>query len=430
MNIGVETGDFSFFGNSGEDKIKQCFHQVLSKNNAPPKPTKPKPPDKPKKPKQTKQPQDPNKSKPRKKHETPPIDADFKAIFEGLDEAHRFDWPNNKGFSNGFKHLYNQYSDNVVTNLMIHGPKHITEYLKMEVFKLNINNVFEEKFLPNDIDCVVQLITKEKDIRVPHNDPEKLGRCQVLYEMVHQLNAFPEIDLHELTTDEHNWFKSIPMYLAMQRAIDGFNRERAEQQRPKRMRKSRKPKARKARKARKKRNWLPKRKQMLDDLEYLPHIRNLVVIPMCDFRRAHFRIDCTTMHQVLSSLRLLPKMEYEEKGIPVEQTIKQNDFIAQRDTQWNTYFYMRKIRRSVRGKKSFDFSINTDGISVSLQYSCKKKPKNKAVEDERLRGMITDGTIQLLGGTDTGMKSWNTTVTHDIKTGKEVSFIYIYFAFV
>ena len=87
---------------------------------------------------------------------------------------------------------------------------------------------------------------------------------------------------------------------------------------------------------------------------------------------------------------------------------------------------MRKIRRFVRGKKQFDFSINCDGISVSLQYSAKKKKNKKEMDRSRIVEMIMDGTIKNFAGTDTGSRSWNTTVTHNIKTGKEVSFVFIH----
>ncbi|XP_031630192.1 uncharacterized protein LOC116345175 isoform X2 [Contarinia nasturtii] len=420
MNVGINNGDFSFFANSGEEKINTCFSQVLAKHN----PTNPKKTPKPKpKPEPKPEPEQPSKTKRKPRgpaKEIPPIDPEFKAIVEGLDEVHRFDWPSNKDFGNGLKHLCNQYIDNNVTNSQTHADKHITQYLKMKVFQMNTNEAIEEKYLPSDIDCVVKLILKEKVIKVPASDPNKLYRCGVLYDIVNKLNVFPEIDLHDLTTNSKNWFKAVPMYLSMQREIEEFNLLRAHQEPPKKRkkRKRRRPKG-------KKRQWIIKRKQMLDDLEYLPCIRNLVVVPMCDFRRTHFRIDCSSMYQILSSQKLIPK-QLTEDGKPSDKNISQKVFNENKDYIWNQYFYMRKIRWFVRRKKKFDFSINSDGIAVSLQYSTKKKKtSNTQSGTSRLDiiDMLKAGRFKRLGGTDSGMRNWNTTTIHEIDTCKEINFV-------
>ncbi|XP_031629516.1 uncharacterized protein LOC116344848 [Contarinia nasturtii] len=235
----------------------------------------------------------------------------------------------------------------------------------------------------------------------------------MLYDMVNDLNVFPEIDLHDLTTDEKHWFKAMPMFLSMQREIEEYNLEWPHQHRSKRKKRKRKKSKRR-----------PKRKQMLDDLKFRPFIRNLVVVPMCDFRRKHFKIDCSSMHQVLSSQKLLPKVEVENKNGTTSMVIlPQKGFNDARDHWWNQYFYMRKIRRFVRGKKKFDFSINTDGIAVSLQYSAKKKTNNTEYDRSRIVEMILDGKFENFAGVDTGLKSWNTTVTHNIITGTETNFV-------
>lgn len=403
----IENEDFAFFGESGEKKIKLCFNQVLWHNNQPPKQKKTykyKP--------QGKKPRGP-------RAELPRIDPEFKAIIEGLDEYHRIDWPNNNDFSNGLKHLRNQYTDNVVTNSKTHADKHITQYLRLKVFELNTDGGDEaEKFLASDIASVVKLITEQKDIKMQIRDPNKLERCGFLYDMVNDLNVFPRINLHDLTTDTKHWFKAMPMFLSMQREIEEYNSTWPDQRRSKRKKRKRKKSKRRI-----------NRKQMLTDPKFRPYIRNLVVVPMCGFRRKHLKIDCTSMYQVLSSQKLLPKVEIEDKnGKTSIATILPKDFNNEhkRDQYWDQYFYMQKIRRFVRGKKKFDHSITTDGIAVSLQYSVKKKTNNKNNESSRIVGMILDGKFDNFAGVDTGVRNWNTTVTHNIINGTEVSFVYIY----
>lgn len=127
------------------------------------------------------------------------------------------------------------------------------------------------------------------------------------------------------------------------------------------------------------------------------------------------------MHQVLASQNLLPKVETKtgEKNMP------QKNFNAAADSMWNNYFYMRKIRWFVRKKKNFDFSINTDGVAVSLQYSRKKK--EKAINNElpaEIEEKLQSCQLKQFAGIDTGYRNWNNTVTHEIATGKEVSLVY------
>ncbi|XP_055305804.1 uncharacterized protein LOC129570270 isoform X2 [Sitodiplosis mosellana] len=129
----------------------------------------------------------------------------------------------------------------------------------------------------------------------------------------------------------------MPMYLSMQREIEEYHAMWPHQHRSKRKKRKRK---------KTKRKWKRKRRQMLDNPDFRPLIRNLVVVPMCDFRRTHFKIDCTSMRQVLSSQKLLPKVEIEnKKGTTSTTIIPEKDFNRDRDYWWNQYFYMRKIRR-------------------------------------------------------------------------------------
>lgn len=399
-SIGLENGDFTFFGGSGEQTIKLCFDQVLS-HNVEPKPKK----------KQIYKSKAKNPRGPRP--ELAPIDPEFKAIVEGLDDHHRIDWPNNQHFDNGLKHLANQYADNVVTNFTTHSGKKITEFLKLQMFRWNTNGANVLKFMPNDIDCVVKLIMKQKVIKEYAGDPFKLVRCSLLYDAVNALNAFPEINLHDLLTNKANWFKAMPMFLFMQREIEAYNLMRANEHQPRRKKRKRSRKKKEKKKIHK-----LKRKQMLDDVSYPPCIRNLVVVPMCSFRRTHFKIDCSSMYTVLSSQGLIPKEKTEKGG---EKNIAQKDFNAQKDQMWNRCFYMRKIRRFVRCKKNFDFSINTDGISVSLQYSTKQKKKtSEGINASEIIEKLASRKINRLAGIDPGMKSWNTTTVHDIDECKEV----------
>jgi len=365
LNIGIENNDFEFFGGKGEDKIKQCFHQVLQQNVNPTEPKNKKRKYKPK----------PNVKKPRgPRKELPPIDPKFKEIVDSLDDDHRIDWPNNNDFSNGIKHLINQYADNVVTNLNTHAKKHITEYLKLKVFELNtdLEENDEDKYLPSDISSVVDLIIKQKVIKVPIRDPNKLERCGVLYDMVQDLNQFPQIDLHDLTTDKTNWFKAMPMFLSMQREIEEYNLEWEHLHR----RPNKKKRKRKKKKKKKKGDWKGKRKQMLDNSNFRPFIRNLAVIPISSFRRKHLRIDCSTMYRILTSLKWLPKIPNpNENGRKDMINLPEKQFNQHRDDYWNQLFYITQY--ATKSRLTFQ--------SIPMESLCLFNIRAKRSERRRLQ---------------------------------------------
>lgn len=377
-----------------------------------------------------------------------------------------------------------------------HAPKHLIEFLKLVVFEMNINPENNHLFLPSDINAVVDLIIKQKVIKPNACDPFKLNRCEDLYNEIMRYNKFPHIDLHDLLTNKTHWFKAMPLFLAMQREIEQYNLSQDIEDRlpwhPKETKKKENKKARKKRKpyvpkpkqtlhnppsisnlaqgeedqpppqpkkkkkrkragkrkhAKKRKTFGPRRKQMLDDPNFPPSIKNLVVVPQCSYRRKHIQIGLSSMYRVLSSQKLLKRDETKQSS-----NIPENEFNAAKDQNWNKFFYMRKIRRFMH-KKKFDYSFKTDGVSVSLHYFAKneeqaeKKDKKKLTKEDKEREKeirkekekqkheanllnihekLVSGHIVQLIGIDPGMRRWNTTVVHSIPESKEVCIVYMY----
>lgn len=356
-----------FFAQDGQTVIKESFHAVLAQNA-----------------------------------NTTKLEQEFWQLAEGVDDRFPFEWPRNKNFGNALKDLMKVYTTNVTTNLKTHCKKRLTEYLKLKVYQSNTATPVIAKYTPNDITNVVDYLLYKKDIERNSNvNQVKRLRRNMLIQTIQNISWF-DIFEDELFECKSNWFKAMPMWIAMQREIDEYNTRRGQSQPPEERNQQKK----------KPRRWRPREKQMLDNPKNPPEIKNLSVIPICDFKRTHYIIDNFTLYYLLSARKIL-----ERKGtanIPFKQ------FMREKNEQWNKYFYMRKIRWFVRRKKEFDFRIKSDGISVSLQYiSPKKEPK--PTDLERVKMEIVNGTKKKLLGVDPGLNKWQAVVQRDIETGKEVS---------
>ena len=85
MNTAFDDEDWTYFDGDGENEIEQCFRAVLSQNV--------------------------NASR--------FMPLEFKQwVINAVSET--FEWPKNTAFGNAFHYLYEQYTDNVTTNLRTH----------------------------------------------------------------------------------------------------------------------------------------------------------------------------------------------------------------------------------------------------------------------------------------------------------------------
>jgi len=143
-------------------------------------------------------------------------------------------------------------------------------------------------------------------------------------------------------------------------------------------------------------------------------IKNLAVIPICDFRRTHYIMDNFTVYTLLSKCKILPK-----KG---NANISFNRFMAEKNDNWNKFFKMKKIKWMVRRKHEFDFRILSDGESVSLQFKA-TKPQDTAINLDNIRAKYVGNGFGKVLGIDPGLNKWNSTVQRDIQSGKEVRIV-------
>lgn len=366
--------------------------------------------------------------------------AGFRQFVEQLHPQYRFDWPNNDRFGhNGFEALYKTYTVNVMTNLETHAEKRLVEYLKLVVFKQNTNpHCVVFKYVPSDINNAVKFLIDKKDMEIKSaDDGIKQFRRDRLIEHVQSKSWWPidtMFDYDDQKFFDLHWLKSLPMWIGMQREIDEYNLSQAasqpEQPQPpkepsKGQSKKQSKKSKKLKQSRKQttdrwRRKKQRKKQMLDDPNDPPEIRNLVVIPICNFQRTHFALDNDALYRLLSQHRLLPRTGVQGGMMKFKQ------FMANKNAMWNRYFYMRKIRWFVRRKKQFDFRILSDGVAVSMQFSSRKSESTPLDLGKVRYDYEVEKLYKKALGIDPGYNKFNTTVQRDVLSGKEVSFFPFY----
>lgn len=358
---------FEFFNQDGEKIIRQCFFEVLSKSA--------------------------------RKNKT---DREFLELVQN----NHITWPNNDYYGNAMNELIKTYITNVKTNLMVHGKKRLRQFLKMKIFQLNSSNPLVIKYENKDIDRAISLcIFGYNSIRKNGiEDTNNRIRRNMLVDIVCQ-NSWWAIEDNNITKfTKIHWFKSIQLWLWIQRQIDDFNtsielrNERQQQRHQQRQQKRQKRKQ--------------KQPQQKEDVNKPPKIRNLAVIPICSFTRTHYTIDTKTLRYLLCELKLVPKNEDGNQ-------LSEKEFFKYKEWCWGQFFDMGEIQSLVRGKKEFRFRIQSNGQAVSLHYDV-DKIESKPFDKDAVVKKYRNGGFPIELGIDPGDKTWNATVQRNTETEKEV----------
>lgn len=307
------------------------------------------------------------------------------------------EWPSNDSFGNAFTYLWEQYYDNVKTNLKTHCERRLRKFFKMRVFELNdyatnynyFNDIFGQvDALPyyDDIDVrnAINYTYNRRDST--NGDANRQLRLGELLDELRQMGAPDDCNIKEFVAN--NWFESIRMWTEIQRAIQMFHI-----------------------------TFSIRRDK--------PKIRNFAVVPMCSFQRRHIRIDTATLYKILAKVKLLPKKCGAKKakdGHVNWINITANEFLRNPIDSWNLFFDVEKMLRLSHNKRNFHGQICSDGVSATIIYD---KPKVEPSEpsDEQVRRMFISGFIRYLLGIDPGERTYNATVRRDLITGEEVNLI-------
>lgn len=357
--VSAEMDGMEFFARDGAETIHDCFKAVLQQNK----------------------------------------DNDLLMLpeFRQMVEAAQIAWPTSNGFGNAFTYLWEQYCDNVKTNLTTHCESRLRKFFRMRVFELNDMatnfNYFNDLFghgdaLPYydevDVKNAVNYAYHRRD--TTGDDAERELRLGELLDELRWMGAPDDCNIESFVKD--NWFESIRMWTEIQRDIHNFHLTYSN------------------------RRDKPKR------------IQNFAVVPMCSFQRRHIKIDTAALYNILAKLKLVPKKcgkLIDKKGNPKLINITQNEFGRDPIGSWNLFFDVEKIRKLKHNQQNFHGMICSDGVSATILY---ERPKEQPTEvsDEEVRRQYRAGVFHYELGIDMGYRTWNATVRRSINTGEEVKF--------
>lgn len=230
-------------------------------------------------------------------------------------------------------------------------------------------------------------------------------RLFALLDELHEMGAPADMDIKYFTKD--HWFKSLWMWINIQRDIDRFHHaiddlrcswnyyREAPQYFPR-----------------------PRRPQP-------PRIKNFAAIPVCTFQRKHIKICTTVLYEILCKIAKIPKKcgMTTKKGTVNEINITRTEFNSNQTGSWDLFFDMNKINSLASNHQTFSHVILSDGVSCSVQF---KQPKagdlgdEDGLTDEEIQRMWLAGEFAYELGIDPGMRTWNAAVRRDWRTGEEV----------
>lgn len=324
VNTATDNDDYRFFDQDNHAAINECFLTVTKKNAA----------------------------------RLPPI-------FRLWIEQNNIELPERCGMANSFKYLVEQYTQNVRTNLRRWAYKRVRTFLRLKQFILNVR--YEMGITDRDVRNAMAAVFVHKD---GTNDNEETIRMNYLLDELVDVGGHGSLDMCQLMNDD-NWFKSLPMFVKIQRTIYDFNLTWNQRQQP---------------------NILQR-----------PKLNNFKAVPICDFKLKHIKID----NEDLMRIAKLKQFSIDrEKGID----------------DWHHIFNMEKMEAIGKRHKQFHSFIVTDSVSASVLY--KKKTVPPTDQTEQILRDLQMGLIIYELGIDPGLKTWNATVRRTVppRTNKEVCY--------
>lgn len=331
----------------------------------------------------------------------------FRQMVEGICAA--FEWPKNKLFGNAFKYMWEQFADNVKTNLNTHCESRLKKFFRMRAYELNdmIRRgmlIDQPWFDSSDVSNAVKFAYHRK---FHAQTDESIQKMAFLLEQLYAVGApdMPDDQFNIRGYTANNWFQSLRMWINIQRDIHHFHLAFAD------IRQS----------------WAyhraAPRNVTRPTIPEPPKIANFAAIPMCTFQRRHVRIDTDVLYNILCAVKEVPRKlgMPTKKGKVKMRNITQNDFRLNEAGSWDLFFDRAKIDRQVKSKKPFPYQILSDGVSATLLYSKPQEPEC-TITNEEIVNRLEDGQLSYEIGIDPGMRTWNAAVRRNLLTGEEVSY--------
>lgn len=354
-NKAVDDDDENFFNGNGTRIIQNCFLEVLNRFTLPP---------------------------------------EFRRMIEN--NMPNFVWPIRDGMNNAFNSLYEQYETNVKNNVKMHYVSRMKAFLKMKCFELNHGSQrFRtlDHFDSTDIKNTLKYLINQ---RIWTADPVRIRKLKFLLNEVLLVGGPRDFALKKFVNV--NWFASLRMWIKIQRQISKFHMQNSYLY-----------------------GLWHKYKEDPENnkkpiVEKPPKIRNFIAIPIHDFDLKHIKIDCTLFFEIACKLGALKRAK-GLRGQPVN--ISREEYYQNPAQWWKYVFDMKKINKIGKRNKTFDCTIVTDSVSVSLMYIKCDRPLTE-IDVQKIKDMYDNERFVYELGIDPGVRTWNATVRRHIATDTEV----------
>lgn len=204
---------------------------------------------------------------------------------------------------NAFKYACSTYERNCTTNLTYHEENRIGKFLRVIIdrYKRTYNLDYTQK----DIDNTMKHVFDREPLTGA--TAQEMQHFSKLTRILVRFGAPPDLNIHEFT--KNSWFKSLPMWLRIQRVIEDENLHRSQSQ------------------------------------ESTKKMSNFSVVPLCNFTRKFVEIDSCDLREMMNKWSILPK-DYRKsvRG----RLIKEAEFNKQKEWHWSIVFDMEKILKLSR----------------------------------------------------------------------------------
>lgn len=217
--------------------------------------------------------------------------------------SERFQWPSSSRFNNAFKYLYEQYTDNVKTNLRTHCKKRLKKFFTFRAYTLNYlqqQNPNPMIFDEDDIKNAVNYTYNNHDST--NNDVGRRAKLDIFLDELRLFGAPADCNIRRFV--DENWFQSLRMWINIQRDVEHFHKVFENLRR----------------------DWYLFRKYP----QYVtrpahpepPRIDNFAAVPLCSSQRRHIRIDTDVLYGLLCEIAAVPKKIGKRKGkINIKQRV-------------------------------------------------------------------------------------------------------------
>lgn len=289
-------------------------------------------------------------------------------------------WPERGAINNALNQLKTQYVTNVRNNLVVHCFTRVKQFFILKQHEYN--EQLQDNPAARITDLDVRQATKELVLGTAVRNPG--ANVDALLDEAYLIGIPHDRPFKNYISD--NWFRSLPIFVNIQRQITGYHRRYEDLNNV----------------------WREYRKQPtrypMPTIPQPPKVTNFRAVPVHNAHMKNIRIDSHLMYELSCKLGAFKLWRgiFSRQPINISRTEYESDLAR----YWNYLFDMHKIEY-IADRKQFDFAIVTDSVSVSLQFLDPKREIEREISDAQIAADWLAGKIDFGLGMDTGVRTWN-----------------------